>query len=114
MAVPTLAYMGSSAVLDTARFDGARIGAAVLRVTDFAPALRLARAVACFALAERLLCQTREPPVAISSIVRPVSTDVSISATTSEPGRACSSRCFIRSHCGLSDELRVRTRANEP
>ena len=45
--------------------------------------------------------QTRQPP-AISSSVRPLTTDSGRSATMSEPGRASSSRRLISSHCGLA------------
>src|SRR5665647_1588382 len=52
---------------------------------------------------------------AISSIVRPETTDVISSATMSEPGLEYSSRCLMRSHCGFSSApRRVRTSTHEP
>src|SRR5439155_6777339 len=71
-----------------------------------------------FALGSRLLCHTCGLPAAISSIVRPVSTEVMFSSTTSS-SEANSSRCLISSHCGLaaldlSRDHFMRTNANEP
>ena len=68
------------------------------------------------ALDERLECQTfRFLFSAISSIVRPDTTEVMTSATMSAPSFANSSRCLISSHCGFSSEpRRVRTSTHEP
>ena len=54
-----------------------------------------------------------QPSPSSSSSVPPLSTDRGCSATTSEPGRASSSRRLISSHCGFSPG-RVRCRAKPP
>src|SRR5207237_6781079 len=98
IALPMLAYIGSSA--DGSFFSGALapVGA------DLAEAVRFTvRAADASAFGSRLLCQTRLLPCPISSIVRPVLTDVMFSATTSSV-LAYSSRCLMSSHCGF-DEL---------
>ena len=51
----------------------------------------------------------RPPPSSCSS-VWPLSTDSALSATTSEPGRASSSRRLISSHCGLAPVARALQR----
>jgi hypothetical protein len=67
----------------------------------------------------RLLRHTLLLPVAISSIVRPVVTDVMFPATMSSSD-ANSSRCLMNSHCGLSDDEEpsrlyfIRTSAHDP
>src|SRR3990170_8526718 len=94
--LPTLAYIGSRT-----------------------PALVVAASVSdVLAFGSRLLCHTFLFPAAISSIVRPVSTDVMLPATTSSLV-AYSSRCLIRSHCGFEDEDAsranfIRMSANDP
>src|SRR3990170_5235566 len=127
--LPTLAYIGSrtpalvvaasaSDVLDCFAEAAARFDATTL---DFAATLDFGASgnfLDALALGSRLLCQTLLFPAAISSIVRPVSTDVMLSATTSS-SVAYSSRCLIRSHCGLEDEDAsrenfMRIRAKDP
>jgi hypothetical protein len=63
----------------------------------------------------RLDRQVRLPPLpaAISSMVRPESTDVAASATRSRSGSAVASSCFISSHCGFSPP-RVLTSSHDP
>src|SRR5688572_2985920 len=111
--LPTLAYIGSR----TPALAPAALGS---ELSSF-----LRRAIGArgnffdaVALGSRLLCQTLLLPPAISSIVRPVSTDVMFSATTSS-SVAYSSRCLIMSHCGLDEddpsrEYFIRMSANEP
>src|SRR5580765_6131423 len=104
ISLPTLAYIGSSEVAGS--FSGALAAATVFFTPDIAEGKRLAD---FRALGSRLLFQTRLFPEAISSIVRPLSTEVMLSATTSS-SVAYSSRCLMRSHWGF-DEL-DRSRAN--
>src|SRR5918992_5008883 len=101
--VPMLAYIGSRR--PTARDRG---GAA--------DALRVLGGAGRLAVGDFLTFAGRFP-AAISSMVRPVVTDVVVSATMSMSSRASSSRCLIKSHCGLEDPVsrpRMRTSTHDP
>src|SRR2546430_476685 len=118
MSVPTEASMGSStpalsAFADVARADAEGVDG-LLRAGSARGVLRLAAGGAD--LGSRLECHTRALLFsAISSIVRPVVTEVVTSATMSLPGLEYSSRCLMSSHCGFSSEpRRVRTSTHDP
>ena len=106
ISVPMLAYIGSSDPNDGAGAD------------DTAATFFASRDFTTGSFDARLLRQTLLFPDAISSMVRPDSTEVMFSATTSS-SLANLSRCLMRSHCGFDEdepsrENFMRMRANEP